>query len=235
MHVEVILSPGEVEHHVLAGRVCVVIDVLRFTTTVLTALEAGLERFRVVDSVEEALALKQSNPKLFLAGERQALKIPGFDFGNSPLEHFGKGYAGGEIVFSTTNGTKAVQAAKEADQVVLACLRSAPAVAAYLARLGQDVTLLPAGLEGRFSLEDTWCAGFIASQLPAKEYGDGAKAALLIQQGIPLQDLVESAHGRRLQGLGLWDDLDFCLKMGASSGVVVWERQTGWGALVRER
>jgi len=235
VRVEVILSPGEVEHHDLAGRVCVIIDVFRFTTTVLTALEAGLERFYPVEEVEEAFRLKQANPTLLLAGERNALKVPGFDFGNSPLEHAGKSYSGGGLVFTTTNGTRAVRAAQGAGEVVLACLRSAPAVAAYLRERGRDVVLLPAGLEGKFSLEDTWCAGCLASLLPAEEYGDGAKAALLVYEHTPREELAHSAHGRRLQALGLWEDLRFCLEYGVSPGVVVWDKDTGWGALARER
>ncbi|NLM42009.1 MAG: 2-phosphosulfolactate phosphatase [Firmicutes bacterium] len=235
MRVEVILSPGEVVHHDLKGKTCVVIDVFRFTTTVLTALEAGMERFCPVEGVEEALNLKRANPKLLLAGERNALKIPGFDFGNSPLEHYGRAYAGGELIFSTTNGTKAVQSAKGAEEVVLACLRSAPAVAAYLAEQGRDVVFLPAGLEGRFSLEDTWCAGCITGLLAPEELGDGAQAAVLLYEHTPPEELANSAHGRRLQALGLWADLHFCLEYGVSSGVVIWDQDTGWGALARER
>lgn len=235
MRVEVILSPEEVVHHQLAGWVCVVIDVFRFTTTILTALEAGMERFFPVDGVEEALSLKKSHPELLLAGERNALQVPGFDFGNSPLEHYGKNYAGGELVFSTTNGTKAVQAARGADAVVLACLRSAQAVADYLKGPGGDVLFLPAGLEGKFSLEDTWCAGLMAKLLQAGEYGDGAQAAMLLHEHVPLEELAHSAHGRRLQALGLWDDLHFCLECSVSQGVVLWNQETGWGALARER
>ena len=235
MRVEVILSPDEVVHHDLTGRICVVIDVFRFTTTILTALEAGIERFLPVAEVDEALGLKQANPQLMLAGERQALKIPGFDFANSPLEHYGRCYPGGELAFTTTNGTKAVQSARGAAQVILACLRSAEAVAAYLAREGRDVVFLPAGVYGRFSLEDTWCAGFIAKLLPAEEDGDGAKAALLVCDHIPQEGLVNSEHGRRLQALNLWDDLHFCLECRVSSGIVAWDQETGWGALVRER
>ncbi|HOB39990.1 MAG: 2-phosphosulfolactate phosphatase [Limnochordia bacterium] len=234
MRVDVILSPEEVVHHDLAGRVGVVIDVFRFTTTVLAALEAGIERFYPVGEVEEAWRLKASHPKLLLAGERNALKIPGFDFGNSPLEHHGRRYQGGELVFTTTNGTRAVRAAREAALVVLACLRSAPAAAAYLADLGQDVVLIPAGLEGRFSLEDTWCAGLIASLLPGAEYGDGAKAALALWAHLPREDLAQSAHGRRLQALGFSADLSYCLECGVSTGVVLWDPETGWGALGEE-
>ena len=233
MKAEVILSPGEYVHHSLRGATAVVIDVFRFTTTVLTALEAGLDRFYPVAEVEEAWALKEANPRVKLAGERQSLKIPGFDFGNSPLEHYGKSYSGGDLVCSTTNGTRAIQAAKGAEEVVLASLRSAEAVAAYLRRSAGEIVILPAGVDGKFSLEDTWCAGLILSELDVEELGDGAKTALLLWEQIDRSQLVQSAHGRRLQNLGLHADLEFCLEIDASPGLVLWDQFTGWGALSR--
>ncbi|HBG01825.1 MAG TPA: 2-phosphosulfolactate phosphatase, partial [Firmicutes bacterium] len=129
MRAEVILSPAEYGLHDVTGKTAIVIDIFRFTTTVLTALEAGIDRFYPVAEVEEAWALKEADPQLRLAGERQSLKIPGFDFGNSPLEHYGRSYAGGDLACSTTNGTRAIHAATKAKEVVLASLRSANAVA----------------------------------------------------------------------------------------------------------
>lgn len=231
MKVDVILSPGEAQHYNFTGKTCVVIDVFRFTTTILTALEAGIERFFPVSEVEEAFKLKEANPGLLLAGERNALRVPGFDFGNSPLEHFGKNYAGGQLVCSTTNGTRAIQAARGAQKVILACLRSAQAVASFI-QDEQDVLFLPAGLAGKFSLEDTWCAGLMLSYLQNAELGDGAKVARLIYEEIPHSKLAESAHGKRLQSLELWKDLEFCLEVNVSSGVVLWDQDSGWGALV---
>lgn len=233
MDVEVILSPAEVETHDLTGKTAVIIDVFRFTTTVLTALEAGLEAFYPVEEVEEAWDLKQANPEFLLAGERQALHIPGFDFGNSPLEHWGQSYPGGRLVCTTTNGTRAIKAAQGAKKVVLASLRSAEAIAIYLAAQGDDLVFIPAGLAGQFSLEDTWCAGFIMSYLPITKIRDGAKVARLVQAHTPIGELKDSAHGRRLQELKLQKDLDFCLECNASSGVVLWDPKTGWGSMVR--
>lgn len=235
MRAEVILSPGEVCQHELAGKTCVVIDVFRFTTTILTALEAGIERFCPVEEVEEAVRLKEANPQLLLAGERQALKVPGFDFGNSPLEHANRSYSGGELVCTTTNGTRAIKAAKGAEEVLLASLRSAQAVAHYLQGTKGDVVFLPAGTEGRFSLEDTWCAGLILSLIKPRELGDGARTALLVYEGVGREELINSEHGQRLQELGLFDDLEFCLQTSISSAVARWDQKTGWGALVRER
>lgn len=233
MRAEVILSPGEFSLHDLTGKTGIVIDVFRFTTTILTALEAGIERFCPVAEIEDAWALKNSHPDFLLAGERQALNISGFDFGNSPLDHYGKEYAGGDLVCSTTNGTRAINGARGAQEIVLASMRSAAAVAAYVKEQGRDLVFLPAGLAGKFSLEDTWCAGFILSLLELEELGDGAKVALLTYEQISREDLVHSAHGKRLQGLGLLEDLDFCLELNASSGVVIWDQNSGWGALKR--
>ena len=233
MRAEVIVSPAEFGCHDLTGKTAVVIDVFRFTTTVLTALEAGVERFYPVAEIEDAWTLKKSHPNYLLAGERQSLKIEGFDFGNSPLEHYGKCHSGGALVCSTTNGTRAIHGARGSQEIVLACLRSAKAVARYVRERGRDVVFLPAGLRGTFSLEDTWCAGLLLSYLQPRELGDGAKTAQLIFEGIPRNELRASAHGQRLQSLALHDDLEFCLDLNTSSGVIVWDQESGWGALER--
>lgn len=233
MRAEVILSPAEYGLHDVTGKTAIVIDIFRFTTTVLTALEAGIDRFYPVAEVEEAWALKEADPQLRLAGERQSLKIPGFDFGNSPLEHYGRSYAGGDLACSTTNGTRAIHAATKAKEVVLASLRSANAVAAYVRDCGRDVVIFPAGLEGKFSLEDTWCAGLILADLGAQELGDGARTAKLVCEQIDRHELVNTTHGKRLQNLGLHGDLAFCLELDRSSGVIIWDQASGWGALKR--
>ncbi|HKM43450.1 MAG TPA: 2-phosphosulfolactate phosphatase [Limnochordia bacterium] len=233
MHSEVIVSPGEFSRHELTGKTAIVIDIFRFTTTILTALEAGMESFFPVADIEEARALKKAHPNYLLAGERQALKIPGFDFGNSPLEHYGQSYQGGNLICSTTNGTRAIHAAKGAKQVVLASIRSAKAVAEYVAKQDGGVIFFPAGLEGTFSLEDTWCAGLILSYLKESDLGDGAKSAMMVYEGIPREQLAESTHGRRLQALDLKEDLEFCLELNASSRVILWDQKTGWGYLGR--
>lgn len=231
MYADVILSPGEFARYELAGKLAIVIDVFRFTTTILTALEAGLERFYPVADIDEAMEMQRAHPNFLLAGERKALPIPGFDFGNSPLEHVGHTYQGGSLVCSTTNGTRAIQAARGAKEVLLASIRSAKAVADYARQSGLDLLFFPAGLEGKFSLEDTWCAGLILSYLRGIVLGDGAKTALLLFEAVPLVELKESTHGQRLQALGLHGDLDFCLQKNASHGVIIWDQGTGWGCL----
>lgn len=234
MQAEVILSPGEFERHDLQGKIAVVIDVFRFTTTVLTALEAGISGFYPLSEIEEAFEFKAKNPHMLLAGEQNALKVPGFDFGNSPLEHLGKNYTGERLICCTTNGTRAIQAARNAEKVVLASLRSAKAVAEYLNMQNQDVIILPAGLAGTYSLEDTWCAGLILDYLDPLELSDGALAAKLIYGHTSLSDVANSAHGQRLQALDMQADLEFCLQINRSNGVITWDAKTGWGELLKE-
>ncbi|HBG00704.1 MAG TPA: hypothetical protein DDW87_03905, partial [Firmicutes bacterium] len=107
------------------------------------------------------------------------------------------------------------------------------AVAAYVRDCGRDVVIFPAGLEGKFSLEDTWCAGLILADLGAQELGDGARTAKLVCEQIDRHELVNTTHGKRLQNLGLHGDLAFCLELDRSSGVIIWDQASGWGALKR--
>ncbi len=233
MEVEVILSPAESSLYDFAEKTAVVIDVFRFATTILVALEAGLKAFFPVQEVDEALRMKAAEPSLLLGGERGALKIAGFDFGNSPLEHVGRNYNGGRLVCTTTNGTQALHGAEKAAEVVIASLRNAQATARYLQWAGRDVLVFPAGLQGKFSLEDVWCAGLITTYLSDADLGDGARAAKALYSTCELSMLRSSVHGLILQGLDLGADLDFCLQVNESSNLVLWDPKSKWGALGR--
>lgn len=234
MTVEVALSPAEFGKYDLKGKTAVIIDVLRFTTTLLAALEAGMSEFYPVRTVEEALDLKKQDPSLILQGEREFMAVPGFDYGNSPLCHVGKRYSGERLVCTTTNGTNAILAAREAEQVVLTSIRSAKAAASYLMEQGDDLDLIifPAGLHGRFSLEDTWCAGQLLSHLPVTEWGDGAKAAKILFERMPIEELRNGEDATILKKLNSEQDLDYCLAPDTSTGVIIWDAQAGWGRLL---
>lgn len=232
MQINVALTPCEVSLYDLTGKIAVVIDVFRFTTAVLTALEAGADAFAAVEEPREAVALQDKIPNLLLAGERKALKIPGFDFGNSPLEHLGENHKGQKMVFCTTNGTKAVQLAAGAKKVLLASLRTAKATARFLQEREEPVVFIPAGVEGKFSLEDTWCAGLIISYLPTIRLGDGALTAKLLSEKVPLNKLADGEHGRNLKRLGFHGDLEFCLQCNESSHIIFWDAKSKWGGLM---
>lgn len=233
MTVEVALSPAEFGKYDLKGKTAVIIDVLRFTTTLLAALEAG-----IVSSTRCAPWKRPwiSETRSFLDSprEREFMAVPGFDYGNSPLCHVGKRYSGERLVCTTTNGTNAILAAREAEQVVLTSIRSAKAAASYLMEQGDDLDLIifPAGLHGRFSLEDTWCAGQLLSHLPVTEWGDGAKAAKILFERMPIEELRNGEDATILKKLNSEQDLDYCLAPDTSTGVIIWDAQTGWGRLL---
>ena len=231
MHVDLTFTPAELTHCALAGKVAVVIDVFRFTTAAQAALEAGAAGVFVVREIEEALSMRSNDPSLQLAGERHALKVPGFDFGNSPLEFPPEDVRGRKIVWCTTNGTNAVTMAQQADQVILASLRSAKAAAQYVRDRGLDCVLVPAGLRGRYSLEDTWCAGYIAREIGASHVSDSVQTALMVSECFAVNDLRHSEHGRVLSGLGLDADLDYCLELDRSSAVILQDKESGWCSL----
>ncbi len=199
----------------------VVIDTLRMTTTATTALENGGECVFPVATVEGAKEIAHSLSAL-LCGERDGLKIPGFDFGNSPLEYTPKAVRGRKLIFTTTNGSLAILAAKGADRLYLGCLRNRLALANRL-RESVDIALVCAGTLGQFSMEDTLTAGAIIAALPRASYMDdfshAALALFRLHQGNVHAALSPTAHYRYLQQCGFQGDLDYCLRLDASDAL----------------
>lgn len=243
LFVDVVFTPGELVavDWSLFGAAAVV-DVLRFTTTALTALEHGAAGVVPVATPEEALAWRRQGA--VLGGERGAVRIPGFDLGNSPFDYKPEAVAGKLVVMTTTNGTQAfsrlARAASEGGEnpgglaVFAACLRNAAAAARALAQeaqhRGKGALIVCSGTDGRFSREDAYCAALIVERLQALaavEPGDGAVAALRLKAGAgdgsqaALSELTASFHGRRLLRLGLRDDVAFCAQVDASGAVPV--------------
>jgi 2-phosphosulfolactate phosphatase len=183
--------------------VAIVIDVLRATTTIVQALAAGYERVLAVDTLERARAL--AAPGRVLAGERQCLRPPGFDLGNSPIEMDPP--RGAELVLATTNGAPAiVAAAAVCERVLIASLRNLAAVI-DAARTAEDVLIVCAGTGGLPSLEDTYVAGRLAARL-GHELTDAARIAVATAQ---LPDaLVSGAGARALIEADMRHDIEFC-------------------------
>jgi 2-phosphosulfolactate phosphatase len=150
----------------IAGGTAVVIDVLRATTTIVYALEAGAKEVLPCLEIEEAKALaeKLSRDKVLLGGERGGRRIPDFDLGNSPEEYLSFDIDGKTLIFTTTNGTRAIGAAREAKQVFLAAFVNASAVIQRL--IGrEEVHIFCAGTDGEFSEDDVMLAGLIVERL----------------------------------------------------------------------
>jgi 2-phosphosulfolactate phosphatase len=165
--VQVHLLPGHAPPGQLAGGLAVVIDVLRATTTIVHALAAGAACVRPCAEVEEArdLAGGLRAGRVLLGGERHGQPLPGFDLGNSPGEYTGKVCKGNTIVLTTTNGTRALLRAAEAERVLVAAFVNYSAVCEQLRQDARPVHIVCAGTEGEVSLEDTLLAGALVDFL----------------------------------------------------------------------
>ncbi len=187
----------------------VVVDVLRATSTIAQALAAGYRRVLCCAEIEEAWALRERLGEGVLAGERRAAAIPGFDLGNSPREFLEP--RGDTLILSTTNGTRAiVAAAANAGTVLAGSLLNLDAVVRAAREAGSDVEVVCAGVEGRFTLDDAYCAGRIA-ELLGGERSDAAEAAVRVARsfGSALEGLRASENPLHEK---LGEDVDWCAR-----------------------
>ena len=159
--------------------IAIVIDTLRFTTTACQALRSGAKSIRVASEIEEARNLAAAaGDRPLLCGERLCQPIAGFDLGNSPLEYTPGRVSARDLVFTTTNGTRAVAAAKEASQVWLASTVNRRAIASHLRDSATDLAwFVCAGTDGEVALEDVVVAGAIIDQLGLDPTDDAAQLA----------------------------------------------------------
>lgn len=208
-----------------AASCAVVVDVLRATSTVATALGHGASYVVARTDVDDAFAareeLERRGEEPVLGGERGGHKVPGFDLGNSPLEYGAQRVAGKPLVLCTSNGTAALERCREASRLFAAAFLNAAATAAAVARGAEPVVLCCAGKEGAPSLEDVCCAGLIASRLLetyAFELDDATAMALLCWERHASdvgRMLADCNHGRYLGSLGFGRDLEFCGRVDA--------------------
>ena len=202
----------------------VVIDVLRATSTIVTALHNGCREIIPVASLSEALALAARSGDVLLAGERNTQKPAHFDLGNSPREFTIRRVSGKRIVLTTTNGTRALRGIRNAGEVVLASFLNIRAVSEHLKLSKRDVVFYCAGNEGRFSLEDTLCATWLIGELCAEtsewQCSDAARWSLHALENMSsakrqetiVQWAAQSEHARKLKENDLQADVDFCLQ-----------------------
>lgn len=220
MKLDVLLTPAELVPSEITGRVVVVLDVLRASTSIVEALAAGARALYPVATIEEAIGLARTlgRDEVLLAGERKALPIEGFDLGNSPGEFTAERVGGKTVVMSTTNGTIAIAAASGGGRVVVGAWTNFQAVVDDLARTQAEPVFLCAGREKAFGLEDAVCAGQMAAALMKAlpevdwEMNDGAVAALALAEEFsdPARLFPHTAAGRAIMDADLGADLAFC-------------------------
>ena len=221
MNVDVILLPRDLKPEHLRERVVVAFDVLRATTSMTAALASGISEIRVFGELEAAreAATAYPGPRL-LCGERNARKPAEFDLGNSPGEFVADACSGRVAFMSTTNGTRAILAAKGAAEILVGALVNADAVAGALRHHQREVTLLCAGTEGSVSAEDVLGAGAVISQLRGggdlRLLSDTAWMAEQLFQsardGLEAA-LMESRGGQNVRCAGLADDIPFAARL----------------------
>lgn len=215
MRVEVLESAKCALKNEFNGKNVVVIDVLRATTVMVTALENGascIYPFKEIDEAKEKWGVKKDG---FLAGERKGLKIEGFKFGNSPLEFTKEAVQGKEIFMTTSNGTRAIENALSADNLYIACYLNISAVSEKLLESRKDVVILCAGTDDEFSLDDSLCAGMIIKKISEKESLKMDDLGLALKKIADLTSdikgvLAESKHYSYLKSIGCEKDLDYC-------------------------
>jgi 2-phosphosulfolactate phosphatase len=204
MRVHVAFTPAEAERAPTA----IVVDVLRAGSTIVQALAAGYRRVLCCAEVDEARRLAAELGDAVLAGERNAVAIPGFDLGNSPREFTEP--LGETLVLTTTNGTGAVLAAAAASETVfLGSLLNLEAVAAA-ARDGGDVEVVCAGVQGKFTIDDAYCAGRIAELLGGQR-SDAAEAAVRLARSFASAEEGLGASGNP-EHARLADDIAWCAR-----------------------
>ena len=203
MRIDVVFTPAEVR----PTHVAVVVDVMRATSVIAQALASGYGRVLCCRDIEEARALRaELGNTAVLGGERNAQRIEGFDLGASPLEYLEP--RAETAILTTTNGTRTILAAASKSEVVfLGCLLNLDAVAAAAREPGEDVTVVCAGYQGAFAIDDAYTAGRIVTLLEG-EPTDAAVASAAIAQAYPTA--WEGVNARTYGPPGLEDDLRWC-------------------------
>lgn len=225
--IDVALLPNTVNSQMIMGSVAIIVDVLRASSTMLTALANGAKQIIPVIEPEEAKEMARKFPEgeSLLCGERDGAQIPGFDLGNSPLEFTEEAVKGKTLIMSTTNGTKACYSAQIAGSVLIGCFLNLTVVCETAKKANENIQIITSGKEGRFSLEDTVCAGAIVEKINKHNefiLTDAARVAQIlytIYKSKLRQMLATCEHGIYLASLGYTKDLDYCAQLDTSQVV----------------
>lgn len=233
MNVDVKFLPSEItENESLAEKVCIVLDIFRASSTITTALNNGCIAIKPVAEIATARTEKAQDGSILLAGERQSIKIEGFDFGNSPLEFTAKQVQGRKLVMNTSNGTKAILSCATAYRVLIGAFINAMSTIEHACSLQRDITIVCAGTGGEFSIEDSLCAGYMVkllNELTDCSLSDRAYAAMLMYAGAANElkaHAGRSTNGARLYDIGLSADVEYCLNLNKLDTVCVYQPST---------
>jgi 2-phosphosulfolactate phosphatase len=235
MRLDVYFTPTERKPTDTVGRLVVIVDVLRASTTVATALGNGAKTVIPLLGADEVITRSKefSRSAVLLAGEQNMRAIAGFDLGNSPQEFSPGAVEGKTILITTTNGTRALLGVQGARDIVIASYVNFTAVLALMkvaASSETDIAIICAGEEGSFTLEDAACAGRYVRAIPKRSesviVNDAAAASVLIEKkyGDNIAKVFkESSHGQALESAGFGDDLTAAAEVDAYPVVPIYQ------------
>lgn len=214
--ITVCLSPALLYLHDVTDKTVVVVDILRATSSMVTAFAYGIEKILPVSEVEECQTLQRQG--YLTAGERNGVKVASFNFGNSPFDYQRDDIQGKSLAMTTTNGTQAIEKAKAACQLVIGSFLNLGAIANRLKEDKNDALIVCAGWKDHINLEDTLFAGalvdHVRSQFRATD--DAAVAAVVLYEAARSNltaFLSQSSHAQRLMRLKGQRDIDYCLRI----------------------
>ena len=214
--VDVIFTPDLLPFSDLTGKTAVVTDILRATTTITFAMANGATAITPVLTPEDAFRLAVDQPNTLIGGERGGMKVDGFDLGNSPREYTQPVVSDRQIVLTTTNGTRTLQACRAAERILVGSFFNLSAIVEQLAQVEGELVLACSGREGGFCTEDTVFAGACVAALAEAQLTDAAETAKILYQThrADLSGMLRNcSHGQRLADIGLGEDLEFCAQM----------------------
>jgi 2-phosphosulfolactate phosphatase len=236
MRLDVFYTPIQVKPSDTAGRLVAIVDVLRASTSVATALGNGARTVMPVEGADEVIFRSKefARSQILLAGEQKMHPIAGFDLGNSPQSFTPEAVEGKTILFTTTNGTRALLGVQGARDIVIASYVNFTAVLALMkvaASSNTDIAIICAGEEGSFTLEDAACAGRYVRAIPKRatvEMNDAASASVLIEKkyGDNIAKVFkESTHGKALEEAGFGADLAAAAEVDAYPVVPIYQER----------
>ncbi|MHB8905156.1 MAG: 2-phosphosulfolactate phosphatase [Melioribacteraceae bacterium] len=208
-----------------SGKTSVVIDILRASTVIVTALTNGAREVIPVSTVDFAMKVSGNafGGQTILSGERNTKKVEGFNLGNSPLEYTPDVVACKSIILYTTNGSKTIVKAKFSENLFICSFNNLPTVANHLLHLNKDVEIICSGTNGNFNLEDAVCAGRLISEMDKVstdlEISDSGRASLVLNKSFGKnisKMLKETEHGQLLIENGFGADIKECAQFGTT-------------------
>lgn len=227
--VDICLSPALYPFYQKENDVVVVVDIFRATTTMCAAFNNGAAAIIPIADIE--LARKYKSEGFLVGAERKTRRVEFADFGNSPFEYSQEKVSGREIVFTTTNGTRAIDAAKDCGRLLIGAFSNIDMLTDKCLQWGERIIILCAGWNNKVNIEDTLFGGAFVEKLSEKAEvaleSDAVRIALGLWESAkdsPLDYLKNSDHYRRLIANGVESDAAYCLRQNTVSVVPYYDR-----------